>query len=235
MEIAVISDIHLGRGGPADGFGHADAQFLCFLSFLERNFERIVLLGDIWETLTGCLPGDPAEELRRAREAHPEISRRFERPRYVYVHGNHDLVAGAVDGAADEYALRVDGQRILFTHGHQNDALADRRRWLADLGIWIGGWIRRLGAAALYRLLAQIDETRGGVSEDANRCEFQRWAIALATRREVDIVVTGHTHLPTSAEHGSRLFLNSGTCSDGKFSFLSLDTKRSTYGVHTNW
>ena len=51
MEIAVISDLHLGTGGAADGFGHDDAEFLRFLSFLERNFERVILLGDIWETL----------------------------------------------------------------------------------------------------------------------------------------------------------------------------------------
>jgi predicted phosphodiesterase len=57
----------------------------------------------------------------------------------------------------------------------------------------------------------------------------------VAARREVDIVVTGHTHLPTSAEHGSRLFLNSGACSEGKFSFLSLDTHRACYGVHHSW
>ena len=45
MQIAVISDLHLGAGGAADGFGHDDGDFLRFLRFLERNFERIVLLG----------------------------------------------------------------------------------------------------------------------------------------------------------------------------------------------
>lgn len=235
MEIAVISDLHLGSGGRADGFGHSDTEFLKFLSFLEKNFERVVLLGDIWETLTGCLPGDPAAELKAARATHPEIARRFARERYVYVHGNHDLVAGAVEGAPDEYVIHADGQRVLFTHGHQNDSLIQRRRWLSELGVWLGGWIRRLGAAALYRLLAELDEQRGGVSADGQRCTFQRWAIDVATRREVDIVVTGHTHLPTSAEHGSRLFLNSGACAEGNFSFLSLDTRRACYGVHASW
>src|SRR5262249_22251007 len=105
MEIAVISDLHLGPGGPVDGFGHSDQEFLGFLRYLERNFERIVLLGDIWETLTGRLPGDAAAELRLARASHPEIARRFCDERYVYVHGNHDLVAGAVDGVPDEYVL----------------------------------------------------------------------------------------------------------------------------------
>ena len=72
MEIAVISDLHLGTGGAADGFGHDDGEFLKFLSFLEKNFEKVVLLGDVWETLTGALPGDPAAELRPgAQRVHP--------------------------------------------------------------------------------------------------------------------------------------------------------------------
>jgi predicted phosphodiesterase len=235
MEIAVISDLHLGSGGAADGFGHADQDFLRFLTFLERNFEKIVLLGDIWETLTPRLPGDPAKELALAREFHPRIARRFEQGRYVYVHGNHDLIAGAVDGAPDEYVLEADGQRVLFTHGHQNDSLVHRRRWLSELGIWFGGWIRRVGLGALYRLLARIDQARGGVSLDCGRCSFQRWAMDVARHRNVDIVVTGHTHLPTSAEHGDRLFLNSGTCCNSQISFLSLDTRRGHYGVHASY
>ncbi len=41
MHISVISDLHLGSGGAADGFGHDDAEFLSFLDFLEGNFEKI--------------------------------------------------------------------------------------------------------------------------------------------------------------------------------------------------
>lgn len=234
MEIAVISDLHLGAGGSADGFGHDDSEFLRFLDFLEQNFQRVVLLGDIWETLTGQLPGNPGHELDLARDEHPEIARRLERPRYVYVHGNHDLVAG-VHGVPDELFLQADGVRILFTHGHQNDDLVVRRRWLSELGIWLGGWIRRLGLDAFYRLLTRIDERRGGASLDASSCPFQRWAMDVAAEREVDIVVTGHTHLATRADHGARLFLNSGSCSEGKLSFLSMDTRRGDYGVHTSW
>jgi len=232
MEIAVISDLHLGQGGKADGFGHEDGEFLNFLTFLEKNFEKVVLLGDIWETLTGALPGDPAAELRRARESHPEIARRFERPNYLYVHGNHDLIAGAVETTPDELIIHTGDTRILFTHGHQNDDLVQRRRWLSELGVWLGGWIRRLGLGALYRLLSELDEKRGGLSLDSTRCSFQKWAMDLAAERSFDIVVTGHTHLAANAEHGSRLFLNSGSCSEGQLSFLSLDTARGNYAVH---
>ncbi|HET9954720.1 MAG TPA: metallophosphoesterase family protein [Polyangiaceae bacterium] len=235
MQIAVISDLHLGPGGSVDGFGHSDTQFLKFLDFLEGNFERIVLLGDVWETLTGLMPGDPAAELRAAQAAHPELARRFDRERYVYVHGNHDLVAGAVCGAPDEFILQADGQRFLFTHGHHSDTWMRRGRWISELGVWLGGWIRRLGLAAVYRLFASWDQRLGGASADASKCRFQRWAIDMAVSRQVDVVVTGHTHVATRAEHGSHLFLNSGTCSEGQLSFLSLDTRRGQYAVNVGY
>ncbi|HEY4106333.1 MAG TPA: metallophosphoesterase family protein [Polyangiaceae bacterium] len=235
MEIAVISDLHLGTGGAADSFGHDDGEFLEFLTFLEKNFEKVVLLGDVWETLTGALPGDPAAELRHAREAHPEIAARFERSNYLYVHGNHDMIAGAVQAAPDELILHTGGSRILFTHGHQNDELVQRRRWLSELGVWLGGWIRRLGLGALYRLFSELDEKRGGLSLDSTRCSFQKWAMGVAAEREVDIIVTGHTHLAANATHGSRLFLNSGSCSEGALSFLSMNTALGQYAVHTSY
>jgi predicted phosphodiesterase len=231
MKLAVISDLHLGAGDRADGFGHDDAEFLRFLGFLEQNFERVILLGDIWETLQSRRLGSARQELELARAAHPEIARRFERPSYHYVHGNHDIVAGML-GVPDELHLQADGVRLLFTHGHQNDDLIRRRQWLADLGVWLGGWIRRVGLGAFYRLCAKIDEARGGLSLDGTRCAFQRWAVGEATRREFDVVVTGHTHLAARTEHGSRLFLNSGSCSEGQLSFLSIDTRRGDYAVN---
>jgi UDP-2,3-diacylglucosamine pyrophosphatase LpxH len=235
VEIAVISDLHLGPGGAVDGFGHDDAEFLRFLAFLEANFERVVLLGDVWETLTGSLPGDPAEELLAARLAHPEIEQRFSSDRYTYIHGNHDLVAGALLGVPDEVAIEADGVRLLFTHGHQGDPLVSRGRWLSELGIWLGGWIRRLGLTTVYRMLSDADAWRAGSSADSTRCAFQREWVSQATRRDVDIVVTGHTHIAARAEHGDRLYLNSGSCSDGRLSYLAIDTKRSSYTVHTGF
>jgi len=234
MKLAVISDLHLGAGDRADGFGHDDSEFVRFLTFLERNFERIVLLGDVWETLQSRQFGAPRQELELARAAHPEIAARFERPQYCYVHGNHDIVAGLL-GVPDELIVQADGVRLLFTHGHQNDDLIRRRRWLSDLGVWLGGWIRRVGLGAFYRLCARIDEARGGLSLEGSRLAFQRWAVGEAVRRKFDVVITGHTHWAARSEHGSRLFLNSGSCSDGKLSFLSLDTRRGDYAVNVGY
>ena len=70
---------------------------------------------------------------------------------------------------------------------------------------------------------------------DPSRCSFQRWALSQARARGADVVVTGHTHLGLRVEHGDRLFLNSGTCSGGRFSLLSLDTRAGQYALHHEW
>lgn len=229
MHLAVISDIHLGRGDKSDRFGHDDAEFLGFLGQLERSFDRIVLLGDIWETLSGKSPLHQVQELSIARNAHREIADRFERPQYTYIHGNHDLVAANVLGTPDTMRLEVDGMRLLFTHGHAYDRLA---RCLSETGVWLGGWLLRLGLGWVTRLFDPFDNLVGGVSRDPDVCDFQRWAVDVAASQQADVVVTGHTHMGVCAEHGDRLFMNSGSCSKGELSFLSIDTRSGSFAVN---
>lgn len=230
MHVAVISDLHLGRGGRTDSFEHDDGDFLRFLRFLESNFEQIVLLGDIWETLTAA-PGAQKHELRAAQAHHREIHHAFQKPQYTYVHGNHDLVAGRLDGALEEYAIESDGTRVLFSHGHQGDDLCSKARLLSEAGVWLGAWIRQLGLAPIYSYFAELERQRSGLG----KCLVRRWALSHASTRRADVVVTGHTHCAAKAEAGAHLFLNSGACSEGNISFLSLDTKQQNYDVHSSY
>jgi hypothetical protein len=101
--------------------------------------------------------------------------------------------------------------------------------------VWLGGWLRRLRLSPVYRVANYIDTLRGGVSPDSTRCSFQRAWMGRAERRDVDVMVTGHTHLATRAEHGARLYLNSGSCSEGQLSYLALDTRRGDYSVHKSF
>lgn len=235
MHIAVISDLHLGQGDRADRFEHDDAEFLQFLNHLERNFERIVLLGDIFETLTCPRPAQQVKALHDARAAHPEIVDRFDRPMYRYVHGNHDLVAAHVLDAPGAIHLQVDGQRILFTHGHGHDWIINHARWVSEWAVWSVGWMMRMGLKPLAQAFETLDRMLSDISAEPDECGFQRWAVNLAQRTESDIIVTGHTHVGVRAEHGDRLFLNSGTCARGGFSFLTMDTARGDYQVQTSW
>lgn len=231
----MISDLHLGDGGRIDEFGHRDADFLKFLDHLEGNFEKIVLLGDVYETLTCARPRGQVRELRRCREAHLKIAERFERPNYRYIHGNHDLVAGNVDRAPDRLTLDVDGTRILFTHGHHIDWVVTNMRWFSEWLCWVGGWAFRAGLKPLRWVVERIEEFIRGESSAPDKDRFQRAAIALAQESQADIVVTGHTHNGGVYSHGDRLFMNSGSCSAGEFSFLSLDTARGHFAHQTTW
>lgn len=236
MQIAVISDLHLGPGDRSDSFGHDDASFERFLCQLESDFDRIVLLGDIWETLTSARPFDAIEGLRRARDAHPALARRLLGAKYVYVHGNHDLVTARVDGAPSEWTLDVDGLRLMFTHGHHHDWLLRRARWMSEWFVWLGAWTRRFGLEALYRAgyfldhwLSKTDEQRPTLHS------FQAWAFHVAQARSADVIVTGHTHVATTLMYQNRLYLNSGSCSQGHLSYLAVDTKRHQFDVCEGW
>ncbi|MEZ4372979.1 MAG: metallophosphoesterase family protein [Polyangiaceae bacterium] len=229
MEIAVISDLHLGQRDEADSFEHDDARFESFLRFLERNFERIVLLGDIWETLTPRIPGDYEGELRRAKEAHPRIARRFEGAKYWYVHGNHDWVAGKVDGAPDELTIDRGGLRVLFTHGHDHDAFVGHPRWLSEAGVWLGGWLKRFGLSHVYRLFERMEAMQ---SQRVGPGSLEDWASHLGVQRRADVVVTGHSHVPKRTDFPGVTFVNSGTCSGGRLEFAALDLGRGRFDVH---
>ena len=229
MQIAVISDLHLGPGDLSDRFGHDDRKFERFLQRLESDFDRIVLLGDVWETLTSARFSNPREGLKRAREAHPSLASRFESNKYLYVHGNHDLVAQVVSSAPAEILLDCDDQRLLFTHGHHHDWLIRRARRLSECFVWLGGWAQRLRLSSLYRfgysLDAWLSQPRLGNHLDS----FQRWALSVARQRGADVVVTGHTHFSHRNEHNGRIYLNSGSCSNGALSYLAIDTKSQKY------
>jgi len=229
MQIAVISDLHLGVGGATDEFGHNDDEFVKFLDFLENNFEQIVLLGDIWETLTAPSPARQLEQLRLAQNCHRPIHERFLRTKYKYVHGNHDLVAGKAWGIPTEHTIYADGVRLLFSHGHQGDGLCSTARPISEFAVWLGAWVRRLGLDWVYRQFARMEHLR---TANNGECRVRRWALDQAMQRSVDVVVTGHTHVPVCDEAGRTLFLNSGTCASGEISFLSLDTIRGDYRVN---
>ena len=120
-------------------------------------------------------------------------------------------------------------------HCHRYDRLINMARHIAEFGVFLGGWIRRAGWHRLYQYLDKLDQQRSAVSLDAQSCSFQAWAMNVARGAEADIVVTGHTHVPVSTEHGQRLYMNSGSCSRGRYTYLALDTRRDVYGVHHAW
>ena len=78
MQIAVLSDLHLGKKNGLDRFSRADdaePRLVRLLERLERSVDRIVLLGDVFETLRGGAPAPLEAELSlSAAETGPVVT-----------------------------------------------------------------------------------------------------------------------------------------------------------------
>lgn len=225
MRIAVVSDLHLGAGDATERCVHSDATLLAWFDELEACHEQVFLLGDVWETLTDpALPGASRRALDQARRAHSGLAARFERPVYRHFTGNHDPVTRAL-GAREHVVLDLHGDRYLFLHGDVLDP--HLRPWLTDLGLYLGGWLLRMGLEETFRAfeagVAHRDEGEGAHPGDAS--PFQRAALAMAERTGADVIVTGHTHLACILGTGRAIYANSGAALSHEVSWLSLDTR----------
>jgi UDP-2,3-diacylglucosamine pyrophosphatase LpxH len=170
MRIAAISDFHIGATALTDTFGHAEDAFLRWLDRLEARHDRIVLLGDIYQTDHSLVPGKKAaiRLLERARERLAAFTRRTSEAQYLWVHGNHDPVTAEVLGAKNRVILGEPGSRALFTHGDDYDPVIRSIPRLSAAGTWFAGRTRALGLRRLAEYLEDKDvEVKAGRASGA--------------------------------------------------------------------
>lgn len=170
-------------------------------SFLEGSFERIVLLGDIWASPVGRRAVRWASSLPRAARTQRSLAASIVHLPIRARQPRHRGCRAGCTGRAERVGRR--GPPALHARPPERPG-GEPRAWLSELGVWVGAWVRRFGFAAAYRLLRRLDSARGGASLYSRRCSFQRWAVNEARLRQADVVVTGHTHIATRAEHGER-------------------------------
>lgn len=232
MQIAVISDLHLGRGDLADRGRRHDADLLRLLDYLESRYDRIILLGDIWELLTSTCPGLQRREVERVREAHPEVARRFAGERYHYIPGNHDHFLGTLEGHPQEWVLSSDRLKIIFTHGHQFDIWANRLRYVSEFVVWLSGWAARLGTRSLIRFFDWFHNLITGTSTADQLGALESKLIERSQSRGAQMTVIGHTHAPGISEDRGHLLANSGYGLNGTFHFVSISTREAKVAVY---
>ncbi len=236
MRIAAFSDLHIGVSDRRDGFLHDPRRFGAFLDRLEAEHDRIVLLGDIFQTDHGAVPtrASARRHLRRAQDRVRELADRFAGPKYLYVFGNHDEVARTELAARHHVCLDDHGVRILFIHGHQFDPVALRAPLAADLGTWLTGRLRALGlrpAAAWLESRDIVIKDRRFAGPDG---PYARAASLLARDHGARVVIMGHTHCARIDPIAEGLSANTGSCSRGKLSWISVDTATRRLRVHTD-
>lgn len=234
MRIAALSDFHIGARGYTDEFRHREADFLAFLDSLEQTHDRIVLVGDIYQTEHALLPGNTAAaaQLARAQARMPALCERLRGPQYHYLHGNHDAVAGKALAAPETLHLHADDFTIVFIHGHQFDPIFQRARAAAQAATWFTGRLRRAGLRPIAQWFEgrdiAIKHTRFGHIDGP----YARAARTLLRDHAADLVVMGHTHVPHLHELPEGRVVNTGSCSRGRRTHVSIDTATGSVTIH---
>jgi UDP-2,3-diacylglucosamine pyrophosphatase LpxH len=208
FDLVVISDVHLGA---------KNSQAIELLRFLNAiQTDHLVINGDLFE--------DP--QLRGLNDDHiavlDAIRRHDEQSQLTILRGNHDpdehwfrTVFGFP--LRDEILVDIGQKKYLICHGHEWDRAMQLPRWL----------IR--GADCIYNTAQRIDPTHGMAKFLKRRCKtFVRAAVNMrlramqvAVERNLDGVITGHTHLIEEDRSQGVHYINSGCWTEHPTSYLA--------------
>lgn len=218
IEIAVISDVHLGT------YGCHAKQLLTYLNSIEPK--KLILNGDIIDIWQFKKRYFPKSHLRVIKKIMDMATDGVE---IIYITGNHDEMLRKFSettigniSIVDKAVLDLDGKKAWFFHGDVFDVSIQNAKWLAKLGGYgydmlillnrlINWCLERLGKER-YSLSKKIkDSVKGAVKYISN---FENVAADLAIKNKYDYVVCGHIHQPKmltiETKYGKTTYLNSG-------------------------
>jgi UDP-2,3-diacylglucosamine pyrophosphatase LpxH len=222
MRIATFGDLHLGHTPVLDKFQGNEETLLRFDDHLAGTHDRIILMGDIYQTDYGSLPGSRRDVLEAILSRYSRVVQRWKSPSYRSVFGNHDLITQKILGSLKQIRLRKDGLHLWFIHGHQFDPFIGEKGQLPFFVTWMIGGMRRLG-------FSRVADFLEGPFYDFGQRLFQRleraaWKALIHGKN--DIMVMGHSHQTACLPFGKGVYLNSGACGCDSLRYASIDTRR---------
>jgi predicted phosphodiesterase len=220
MRIATFGDLHLGHTRTLDKFRGKEEALLRFDDHLSKTHDRIILMGDIYQTDYGTVPGSRTEVLEAILKRYAQVVQRWKALHYRFVYGNHDVITQSLLGTLKQIRLKKDDWRIWFIHGHQFDPFIGEKGHLPFFVTWMIGGMRRIGFSRLADFLE-------GPLYDFGQRLFQRLERAAWTaliHGKNDIMVMGHSHQTACLQLGKGVYLNSGACCYDSMRYASIDT-----------
>lgn len=218
VEIAVLSDIHLGT------YGCHAAEVCQYLNSITP--EILILNGDIidiWQFRKRFFPKEHLKVIKKI------ITLASKGTHVYYITGNHDEMLRKFSDTTmgnihliDKLVLNLDGKKAWFFHGDVFDVSIQHTKWIAKLGGWgydflilfnrlLNKWLISMGREK-YSLSKKIKNSVKGAVKFIN--DFETTATDLAIENKFDYVICGHIHQPAKRlvhnQKGSTLYLNSG-------------------------
>lgn len=204
MSSGFISDLHLSDAGqPLTGI------LLRFLSGAAREYSRLFVLGDLFETWVGDDDDDALG--RRVAEGFAELA--ASGTEVCFQHGNRDFLLGAAFASRagmrllpDPCVVEIAGRAVLLTHGDRycidDQAYQAFRRQVRD-----PAWQRTFLGQPLAARKAYAAEARArsaahqqGRAQDIGDVNLSCVEEELALYG-VDLLIHGHTHRPATHCH----------------------------------
>ncbi len=218
LDIAVISDIHLGT------FGCRATELHNYLKTI--NPKTLILNGDIidiWQFNKRYFP-----------KAHMKIIKQLmsfitSGTKVYYITGNHDEMLRKFKGfrlgsfeIVNKVVLDIDGKKGWFFHGDVFDVTMQHSKWLAKLGgigydslIMLNTAVNWISEALGYNRLSFSKKIKNSVKSAVKFINnFETTASEIAIDNGYEYVICGHIHQPEMRviknEQGETLYLNSG-------------------------
>ncbi len=218
IEIAVISDVHLGT------YGCHAKHLLTYLNSIEPK--TLVLNGDIidiWQFSKRYFPKSHLKVIKKIMDFSANGTKIY------YITGNHDEMLRKFSGThignvsiVDKLVLNLNGKTAWFFHGDVFDVSIQNAKWLAKLGSW-GYDILTLINKGINWYLEKRDKERYSLSKKVKNSvkgavkyinDYENVISDLAIENGYDYVICGHIHQPKMeykvSKHGKTLYLNSG-------------------------
>nr|WP_299173452.1 UDP-2,3-diacylglucosamine diphosphatase [uncultured Allomuricauda sp.] len=218
IELAVISDVHLGTYGC-----HAD-ELIAYLNSIQPN--KLILNGDIidiWQFSKRYFPSSHLKVLKKI------IGMASNGTEVFYITGNHDEMLRKFSDTSmgnfritNKLVLNLDGKKAWIFHGDVFDISIQNAKWLAKLGGYgydllivinsFFNWCLSKMGRERYSLSKRI---KNGVKSAIKYIDnFEKTAGDLAIENGYDYVICGHIHQPKKEryenKHGKCVYLNSG-------------------------
>jgi UDP-2,3-diacylglucosamine pyrophosphatase LpxH len=218
VDIAVISDVHLGT------YGCQAKELVKYLKSIDPDI--LILNGDIidiWQFRKRYFPKAHLKVLK-------QIMNIVSRGRKVYyLTGNHDEMLRKFTDfnmggfhLADKLVLKIGDKKAWFFHGDIFDVSIQNAKWIAKLGGWgydllilinsIVNWVLIRMGKEKYSLSKKIKNSVKKAVKYIS--DFEDTAAELAIDKGYDYVVCGHIHQPqvrrVLKDGGHCIYLNSG-------------------------